>query len=201
MDSLDEAFKSWEAFLKLFHDYSLNLSARDSAQRPRCLPLCIFLSGPPDIGKTQFVQALAAELHAHHRLPNSNIATIDNNRNFPDAWTTQATVIVDEWLTMNDAEKRLADVSFVLDNVGTVPMLIEKAAVHEKNMYWVNNQLLMLTSNAQLNVVNQALADPRALNRRIHLSVEPIPPPRGPDGRFPQRDGRVDFHQFRFIVN
>lgn len=201
LDSLDEAFKSWESFIKVFNDYSLNLAARDSAQRPRCLPLCIFLSGPPDIGKTQFVQALAAELHAHHRLPNSNIATIDNNRNFPDAWTTQATVIVDEWLTMNDAEKRLSDVSFVLDNVGTVPMLIEKAAVHEKNMYWVNNQLLMLTSNAQLNVVNQALADPRALNRRIHLSIEPIPPPRGPDGRFPQRDGRVDFHQFRFVVN
>lgn len=181
--------------------------AADVATRARCAPVCLLFAGPAGKGKTQFTQFLANALTRIRTrdgivsyLRNPDTVVLDMSANFQDAVTTQATWILDEFLTINNADTRTKHAEFVIKNVNTIPYLVEKASIEEKNKYWAANQLLILTSNSTTSVLSNVVADPIAIERRIDFSVTIDAPPLV-DGMFPQTpDGHINWDKFSFTL-
>lgn len=179
----------------------IRLTARDVATRNRQVPVCIYLPGKAGIGKTQFAQQLARELfnlQPGPYLANDKIAMIDLGKNFQDELTDHATVICDEWMTVNDAARRREDVQWLLRDVNSTQKLIEKAGVEEKNLFWAAHQLTIVTTNTPISVAADCVSDINAVIRRIDFPIHIIPPALV-NGQFPQTaNGAIDWSQFSF---
>jgi hypothetical protein len=200
LDPEDVANTKLQEYSKKFDSTFKILRAKDAQVNPRVLPVCIFAPGKGGKGKTKLMEYLAGVLSATGHLRNPGISAVDNNRNFQDSFTDQATLILDEFCTVNSATGREADVRFVMKNVNTVPELVEKAAVDEKNLYWVENQLLLLTTNIELGEISGLLPDMTALHRRMHFRID-LNPPQKVNGLFPQLNGAIDWNQFSVNIS
>jgi len=206
LDPGDTRGMHFRAAHKRFCELAVSARAKHASTTPRCPPLCIYLPGPPGIGKTQIAQTLAQELSLPLRagdaplLRNNQVYTMDFSANFQDGLTNQATIIADEWNTYNDPQLRLQGISWLLSAVNSTQVVIEKARADEKGLYYFNAELIFLTSNGQLSSLEKLVADPEAISRRISYTLD-ITPPDLIDGIFPQTpDGRIDFSKFIFTV-
>lgn len=183
------------------------LVSQDAARRPRCEPVGVLFPGRAGIGKSQFAHFLTKSLMSvdtptgpQAYLRNEGIGQVDLRANFQDGIRHQATWMLDEFLTVNDSTSRMQHVGFLLDNINCTQRLVEKAAIEDKAKYWVSNQMLILTTNCDLNVVNNLVPDMTAIKRRIDVVVDIHPPPHV-NGRFPSlADGSIDWSQFSFNV-
>lgn len=174
---------------------------RCNALGNRVVPVGLYLIGKAGCGKTQVVSQLVCDLAASGYLQNSSIYDYRNGANFQDGWSSQATVLVDECFTVNDAETRKKTVEFLLGIVNSPPYQIEKAMVEEKGLFMAKPDMLIATSNCEMDALNSLLPDMEAIYRRLFLVVRPIPPPRTPEGSFPKTPtGNIDWDQFQFNV-
>lgn len=201
LDPEDANAKRFDEYAKRFNALFKQLRSRDAALHPRVLPLCVSSFGDGGVGKTKFMKFLSKALHHTGHLRNDGVAMIDNDRNFQDGVTTEATWFRDEFCTINSAVARETDVRFLFKNINTTPELVEKAAVDEKSLYWVENQLLLLTSNIELTEIGRLVPKAEALHRRLHVQLTIHPPARQANGDFPQRNGEIDWSQFTFTIS
>lgn len=201
LDPSDVAAKAFLIFQRDYAKFLSNVRTMDAQINPRVVPVCVHFAGPAGIGKTQCCELLAKLLYMQGVLRNPGLAQVDHARNFNDSWRDQSCVMVDEWGTFNDNEIRLADVKFLLNNVNDTPGLIEKAAVHEKCLYWIDNQVLFLTTNAKLTTFKSLVESFSAISRRISFTID-IECPDRVGGNFPQtKHGHIDWSQFMFRVS
>ena len=206
VDTADRRFQAFRAASKDFNDAFVIVRARHASNHPRHVPLCICLPGPAGLGKTNFAQQMAKELsipleNSPALLDNADIYTMSFGANFQDGLTTQSTILADEFSSINSKEMRTEQLIWFLGIVNSTQLNIEKARVEEKGMYYNNAQLVVLTTNDDLTVMEGLLADPYALRRRIHFSIAINPPTRDEHGQFPQLpNGAIDWSRFSFTV-
>lgn len=202
LDPADKYFETKRKVTIAMNNLNAIIRAKDASTKPRTPPTVLLFPSKPNGGKTGVCQQLSHELYSYPtgQLLSNAESVIIQDRNFQDAVTNQSHFIFDEWGTINDPQKRYEHVSWFLDNANTTTMLVEKAAVEEKNLYWVSNELLSLTTNASLVDLGNCTADASALWRRVDLKITPNPPGLI-EGAFPRRpDGRIDYSIWTFEV-
>jgi len=145
-----------------------------SVQRhARPVPFCIYLHGPPGIGKS-FLTAVIAQILTG--TPNSSPA-VDNliyQRNPSiahwDGYSSQPVVILDDFGALRDSNVSPGEAAEMIAMVSNTPYRIPFANLNDKGGVF-RSQILLITSNQAYPVFN-SIATPSAIYRRRHAMYE-----------------------------
>lgn len=156
-------------------DFYARLRVTATAMNARPVPFCLYLFGPPGVGKTMMCQQIVHAI-AHRHSYDATAAGVyqwGNNRNFQDGLSNQWCIQMDD-VDQSTAPPSGGQTSYVEEFsalVNNKPYSSEQADVDRKGLVFVHPLLMMVMSNFVNFRAPEFSLEPHVIYRRINFHV------------------------------
>lgn len=173
-----------EQTLHRLHSFKINQIGFDERSNgTRQEPVCVSLSGPPGVYKTIASARLATDCME----AGIHIDLLEDSRKHPASYRYVKPSGIhwdglssDMFVTLQDdfgshrdtASSSDTDAQTLINLVNVAPFSPPMAAIENKNMIFFNCKLLILTTNITDWSKLESVTDPKAVERRLHISVK-----------------------------
>lgn len=152
----------------------------------RISPFIICLKGGSGVGKSHLNQMIPSALYSHPSInvaiagsvskykPGEDVYVRNFSEKYWDGYRNQRVVIFDDYLQMRDEETISESLHELIKVSNNNPYPLNMADVAEKGCVRFTSDMVMITTNAQLNdhELRNHVQNPTAITRRIHETIE-----------------------------
>jgi len=166
-------------YTKTLEDYKSKARARLASSTSKLAPATVTLFGLPGVGKSTCVENVMLVLNKAYcdttgkEVELTTARVQDNDKYDSVVYNETNAVLMDDALICSineEAKKTFVDKLFRYNSSTRVPAL--KADVSEKSNTWVNNHILVITTNVQSLQAKELVSFPQAITRRMGLKLE-----------------------------
>jgi uncharacterized membrane protein len=166
-----------QIFQTITHLHSVVIAKqRSSAERK--MPVCVYLYGPPQQGKSELANELARQFFeiCYPGIKfdkRAHVFAKGADTEFWDGYINQFCLILDDPFQRNDNENVVKVCSEIIHIVNTAPYQLNMSSITDKAGVFMQPQLVIITSNQEHVVlpVKNTLQSPEAFYARLHVPI------------------------------
>ncbi len=149
------------------------VAMKRSSQPTRPQPVCVWIRGPPNSGKTTLSNIIETAIALKYEIPSGESVfwNCSNDKKYDDGYANQFAVRLDDFLQSKDQvvqqEKALTLFEWMSDN--DYPM--HMASLEEKGKTFFDSKLVLVTSNVTPSKGAEFVECSDAFRRRVHFDI------------------------------